>query len=153
VVLFSFWAPLYGSSERVYTQAVLPEAEILPEPPDLRQPDMERVWDAAIAKDFWPDLAIHGKTGTSGRRIAGGHPENVLQGIVRADERGRKGERDQVLLLHDINRQTANALPQIIGHYERSGRRFAAVAELMLDTRITATCSFASPASWSPARQ
>jgi peptidoglycan/xylan/chitin deacetylase (PgdA/CDA1 family) len=70
VVLFSFWAPLYGSSERVYTQAVLPEAEILPEPPDLRQPDMERVWDAAIAKYSWPDLATHGKTGTSGRRIA-----------------------------------------------------------------------------------
>src|SRR5215210_3379031 len=31
---------------------------------------MGRVWDAAIAQDSWPDLATHGKTGTSGRRIA-----------------------------------------------------------------------------------
>src|ERR687898_506674 len=71
VVLFSFLAPLYGSSERAYTRAVLPEGGILPEPPDPRQPDMGRVWDAAIAQDSWPDLATHGKkTGTSGRRIA-----------------------------------------------------------------------------------
>ncbi len=266
VVLFYFWAPLYGSSERVYTQAVLPEAEILPEPPDLRQPDMERVWDAAIAKDSWPDLATHGKTGTSGRRIAltfddgpdprstprildslrehdlkatffvlghrvkerpgllrrivkeghtignhaynhtdmsdlsqrrmrlelrrtqaavdhalgyhypmvlmrppygnpyldssdalpvfrkvvrdqklfpilwtvdprdyllGGHPQGVVRGVVRADETGRKGNKDQVLILHDTHRQTADALPQIIDHYERSGRRFADVGELL----------------------
>ena len=70
VMLFSFLAPLYGSSERVYTRAALPEAGTLPEPPDPRQPDMGRVWDAAIAQDSWPDLATHGKTGTSGRRIA-----------------------------------------------------------------------------------
>src|ERR687898_850774 len=70
VVLFSFLAPHYGSSERVYTRAVLPEGGTLPEPPDLRQPDMAQVWDAAIAQDSWPDLATHGKTGTSGRRIA-----------------------------------------------------------------------------------
>jgi peptidoglycan/xylan/chitin deacetylase (PgdA/CDA1 family) len=38
-----------------------------------------------------------------------------------------------VLLLHDTHRQTANALPQIIDHYERSGRQFAAVAELLAD--------------------
>ena len=268
VVLFSFLAPLYGSSERAYTRAVLPEGGTLPEPPDLRQPDMGQVWDAAIAQDSWPDLATHGKTGTSGRRIAltfddgpdqrttprildslrehdlkatffvlgrhvkerpgllrriakeghtignhtynhsdmsdlsqkrmrlelrrtqaavddalgyhypmvlmrppngnpyfdgsdalpvfrkvvrdqglfpilwtvdprdymlGGSPEGVLRGIVRADETGRKGERDQVLLLHDTHRQTANALPQIIDHYERSGRRFAAVGELLAD--------------------
>src|ERR671912_681862 len=268
VVPFSFWVALYGSSERVYTRAVLPEAGIFPEPPDPSQPDMGRVRDAAIAKDSWPDLAVHGKTGTSGhsialtfddgpdpgttprildslrehdlkatffvlgrhvkerpgllRRIAkeghtignhtynhsdmsdlsqkrmrlelrrtqaavddalgyhypmvlmrppngnpyfdgsdalpvfrkvvrdqglfpilwtvdprdymlGGSPEGVLRGIVRADETGRKGERDQVLLLHDTHRQTANALPQIIDHYERSGRRFAAVGELLAD--------------------
>jgi peptidoglycan-N-acetylglucosamine deacetylase len=268
VMLFSFWAPLYGSSERVYTRAVLPEAGTLPEPPDPRQPDMGRVWDAAIAQDSWPDLATHGKTGTSGRRIAltfddgsdprntplildslrehdlkatffvlgrqvkerpgllrrivkeghtvgnhtynhtdmsdlsqkrmrlelrrtqeavddalgyhypmvlmrspygnpyidgsdalplfrkvvraqglfpilwtvdprdytlGGRPEDVLRGIVCADETGRKGKRDQVLLLHDTHRQTANALPQIIDHYERSGRQFADVGELLAD--------------------
>src|SRR5215212_8463118 len=267
-VLFSFWAPLYGSSGRVYTRAVLPEARIPPEPPDPRQPDMGRVWDAAIAQDSWPDLATHGKTGTLGRRIAltfddgpdprttprildslrehdlkatffvlgrrvkerpgllrrivkeghtignhtynhtdmsdlsqkrmrlelrrtqeavddalgyhypmvlmrspygnpyidgsdalplfrkavraqglfpmlwtvdprdytlGGRPEDVLRGIVCADETGRKGKRDQVLLLHDTHRQTANALPQIIDHYERSGRQFADVGELLAD--------------------
>jgi hypothetical protein len=49
VVLFSFWEPLYGSSERIYTRAVLPEAGTLPEPPVPRQPDMGRIWDAAIA--------------------------------------------------------------------------------------------------------
>jgi peptidoglycan-N-acetylglucosamine deacetylase len=268
VVIFSFLAPLYGSSERVYTRAVLPEGGTLPEPPDLRQSDLAQVWDAAIDQDSWPDLATHGKTGTSGRRIAltfddgpdqrttprildslrqhdlkatffvlgrhvkerpgllrrivkeghtignhtythsdmsdlsqkrmrlelrrtqaavddalgyhhpmvlmrppngnpylegsdalpvfrkvvrdqglfpilwtvdprdymlGGRPEDVLRGIVRADETGRKGERDQVLLLHDTHRQTANALPQIIDHYERSGRQFATVGELLAD--------------------
>jgi peptidoglycan/xylan/chitin deacetylase (PgdA/CDA1 family) len=60
-------------------------------------------------------------------------PEGVLRGIVRADEIGRKWERDQVLLLHDTHRQTANALPQIIDHYERSGRQIAAVGELLAD--------------------
>jgi peptidoglycan-N-acetylglucosamine deacetylase len=268
MVLFSLWAPLYGSSERVYTQSVLPEAEILPEPPDPRQPDMGRIWDAAIAQDSWPDLATHGKTGTSGRRIAltfddgpdprttprildslrehdlkatffvlgrrvkerpgllrrivkeghtignhtyshtdlsdlsqkrmrlelrrtqaavdgalgyqyplvlmrppygnpyfdgsdalpvfrkvvrdqglfpvlwtadprdymlGDRPKDVLRGIVRADETWRERERDQVLLLHDTDRQTADALPQIIDHYERSGRQFATVGELLAD--------------------
>jgi peptidoglycan-N-acetylglucosamine deacetylase len=268
VVPFSFWAAPYGSSESVYTRALLPEAGIFPEPPDPRQPDMGRVRDAAIAKDSWPDLAIHGKTGTSGHSIAltfddgpdprttprildslrehdlkatffvlgrrvearpgllrrivkeghtignhtynhtdmsdlsqkgmrlelrrtqaavddalgyhypmvlmrppygnpyfdgsdalpefrkvvrdqglfpilwtidprdymrGGRPEGVLRGIVRADETGRKGERDQVLLLHDTHRQTAHALPQIIDHYERSGRHFADVGEMLAD--------------------
>src|ERR687898_2164393 len=69
VVLFSFWAPLYGTSERLYTRAALPEVETLPEPSDPRRPDMGRVWDAAIAQDSWPALATHAKTGTSGRRI------------------------------------------------------------------------------------
>jgi len=229
---------------------------------------MERVWDAAIAQDSWPDLATHGKTGTSGRRIAltfddgpdprttprildslreqdleatffvlgrhvkkspgllrrivkeghtignhtynhtdmsdlsrkrmrlelrrtqaavddavgyhypmvlmrppygnpyfdgsdalpvfrkvvrdqglfpilwtvdprdyklGGQPEGVLRGIVRAEETGRKVERNQVLLLHDTHRQTANALPHIIDHYEKSGWQFASVGELLAD--------------------
>jgi peptidoglycan-N-acetylglucosamine deacetylase len=268
VLLVSFWAPLYGSSERVHTRAVLPEARTFPEPPDARQPDMGRVWDAAVAQDSWPDLATHGKTGTSGRRIVlifddgpdprttprildslrehdlkasffvlgrhvkerpgllrrivkedhtignhtynhtdmsdlgqkrmrhelrrtqaavddalgyrypmvlmrppygnpyfdgsdalpmfwkvvrdqglfpilwtvdprdyklGGRSEDVLRGIVLADETGRKRERDQVLLLHDTHRQTANALPRIIDHYERSGRQFATVGELLAD--------------------
>jgi peptidoglycan-N-acetylglucosamine deacetylase len=268
VALFFFWAPLFGLSERVYPRAALPVAESLPGPADPRQPDMGRVWETAIAKDSWPDLATHGKTGTWGRRIAltfddgpdarttprildslrehdlkatffvlgrqvkkrpgvlrrivkeghtiGNHtynhtdmsdlsqkrmrlelrrtqkavddalgyhypmvlmrppygnpylggtdalgvfrkvvrdqelfpilwtadprdyrligrPESVVRSIVRADETGRKGKRDQVLLLHDTHRQTAKALPQIIDHYERSGRRFADLGELLSD--------------------
>jgi len=268
VVLFSFWTPLYGSSERVYTRAVLPKAGTLPEPPDPRQPDMGRVWDAAIAQDPWPDLATHGRSGTSGGRIAltfddgpdprttprildllrehdlkatffvlgrqvkerpgllrrivkeghtignhtynhtdmsglsqkrmrlelrrtqeavdnalgyhhpmvlmrppygnpylagsdtlpvfrkvvrnqglfpilwtvdprdyqlGGRKEDVARSVIRADETTRKGKRDQVLILHDTQRQTADALPQIIDHYERSGREFADVGELLAD--------------------
>lgn len=62
-----------------------------------------------------------------------GHPEGVVRGVVRADEAGRKGKRDEVLLLHDTHRQTADALPQIIDHYERSGRRFADLGELLAD--------------------
>ncbi len=268
VVLLTFLAQLYSSSKRVYTRAVLPQAEIFPEPSDPRQPDMGRVWDAAIAQDRWPDLATHGRTGTFGRRIAltfddgpdprttprildslrehdlkatffvlgrrvkerpgllrqivteghtiGNHtynhtdmsdlsqkrmrlelrrtqkavddalgyhypmvlmrppygnpylggsdalgvfrkvvrdqelfpilwtadprdyrligrPESVVRSIVRADETGRKGKRDQVLLLHDTHRQTAEALPQIFDHYVRSGRRFADLGELLAD--------------------
>ena len=268
VVLLSFLALLYGSSERGFTRAILPVAGTLPEPPDPRQPDMGLVWDAAIAQDPWPDLATHGRTGTFGRRIAltfddgpdprttprildslrehnlkatffvlgrkvkerpgllrrivteghtignhtynhtdmsdlsqkrmrlelrrtqkavddalgyhypmvlmrppygnpylggtdalgvfrkvvrdqelfpilwttdprdyllVGHPEGVVRGVVRADETGRKGKKDQVLLLHDTHKQTAEALPQIIDHFERSGRRFADLGELLAD--------------------
>jgi peptidoglycan/xylan/chitin deacetylase (PgdA/CDA1 family) len=65
--------------------------------------------------------------------MLGSSPEDELRGIVHADETGRKGKRDQVLLLHDTHRQTANALPQIIEYYERSGRQFADVGELLAD--------------------
>jgi peptidoglycan/xylan/chitin deacetylase (PgdA/CDA1 family) len=41
-----------------------------------------------------------------GDYMLGGRPEDVLRGIVRADETGRKKERDQVLLLHDTHKQT-----------------------------------------------
>jgi peptidoglycan-N-acetylglucosamine deacetylase len=63
--------------------------------------------------------------------LLGGHPQGVVRGVVRAEETGRKGNKDQVLILHDTHRQTADALPQIIDHYERSGRRFADVGELL----------------------
>jgi peptidoglycan-N-acetylglucosamine deacetylase len=65
--------------------------------------------------------------------LFGGHPEGVVRGVVRADETGRRAKRDQVLLLHDTHRQTAEALPKIIDHYERSGRQFADVDELLAD--------------------
>ena len=60
-----------------------------------------------------------------------GRPEGVVRSVVRADETGRK--RDQVLLLHDTLRQTAEALPEIIDHYEESGRQFVDVDELLAD--------------------
>jgi peptidoglycan/xylan/chitin deacetylase (PgdA/CDA1 family) len=272
VTLVFFWTPLYGSSEGGYTRVISPveagTAPGPPDPPDPRQPDMEMVWDSAITQDSSPDLATHGRTGTSGRRIAltfddgpdprttprilatlresdlkatffvlgrqvdkrpgllrriveeghtignhtynhadmsdlsrkrmqaelrrtqeavddalgyhypmvlmrppygnpylggsnalpefqkvvrehrlfpilwtidprdyllGGHPQGVVRGVVRADETGRKRHKDQVLLLHDTHRQTADALPQIIDHYEGSGRRFADVGVLLAD--------------------
>jgi peptidoglycan-N-acetylglucosamine deacetylase len=68
--------------------------------------------------------------------LFGGHPEDVVRGVVSADKAGRRAERDQVLLLHDTRRQTAQALPRIIHHYERSGRRFADVGELLADKYV-----------------
>jgi hypothetical protein len=60
MVLVFIGVQLYGSLESGYARAVLPvEASTLPSPPNLptmvQQPDMERVWDAAIAQDR-PDL-------------------------------------------------------------------------------------------------
>jgi peptidoglycan/xylan/chitin deacetylase (PgdA/CDA1 family) len=273
VVLVFIGTLLYGSSERGYARAVLPvEARTLPSPPNLptmaQQPDMERVWDAAIARDPTPGLATHSNIGTSGGRIAltfddgpdrqttppildelrehdieatffvlgrevkknpdllrrivaeghtignhtydhsdlsgmnkeqmrrelrstqkavddavgyhypmvmmrppygdpyfggsnalpdfqkvvrqerlfpvlwtqdprdylyDGYPQGVVRSVARSDAKGRKRAKDQVLLLHDIHRQTMEALPQIIGHYERSGRQFAEVDELLRD--------------------
>ena len=46
------------------------EAWTLPESPGPLPPDMGEVWEAAVARDSSPDLATHGKTGTSGDRIA-----------------------------------------------------------------------------------
>jgi peptidoglycan/xylan/chitin deacetylase (PgdA/CDA1 family) len=62
-----------------------------------------------------------------------GHPQSLVRGVVRADQRRRKTQRDQVLLLHDTHRQTVQALPKIIDHYERSSRQFAEVHELLTD--------------------
>ncbi|CAA9439979.1 Peptidoglycan N-acetylglucosamine deacetylase [uncultured Rubrobacteraceae bacterium] len=63
--------------------------------------------------------------------LFGGNPEALVRGVVRADQRRRKTQRDQVLLLHDIHGQTAQALPEIIAHFEGSGRQFAEVDELL----------------------
>ena len=62
-----------------------------------------------------------------------GDPQGVVQNVVRADAKGKKRAQDQVLLLHDTHRQTMEALPRIIAHYERSGRQFAGVNELLAD--------------------
>jgi peptidoglycan/xylan/chitin deacetylase (PgdA/CDA1 family) len=76
VMLLSFGMMLSGSSsEKGDTPALVPvKARTLPNPPNMptlaQQPDMERVWDDAIAKDPTPGLATHSRIGTSGGRIA-----------------------------------------------------------------------------------
>lgn len=62
-----------------------------------------------------------------------GHHRALVRAIVRADQKRRKTHRDQVLLLHDTHRQTAQALPKIIDHLEGSGRHFAQVEGLLAD--------------------
>ncbi|MDQ4126412.1 MAG: polysaccharide deacetylase family protein [Actinomycetota bacterium] len=68
--------------------------------------------------------------------LLGGRPKDVVQAVVRADESGRKGYGDEVILLHDNQRQAAEALPGIIDYYERSGRRFADVDGLLADKYV-----------------
>ncbi len=65
--------------------------------------------------------------------LLGGRPGGVVRTIVRADGAGQNGEGDEVVLLHDNQRQTARALPSIIDHFEGSGRDFAGVDELLAD--------------------
>ena len=65
--------------------------------------------------------------------LLGDDPHGVVRGVAEADEAGRQGESDEVVLLHDNQRQTAEALPAIIDHYEGSGRGFAGVDELLAD--------------------
>ena len=65
--------------------------------------------------------------------LLGDDPDGVVRAVSRADEAGRQGESDEVVLLHDNQRQTAEALPAIIDHYEGSGRGFAGVDELLAD--------------------
>ena len=272
VVLISFVAMLSGSSSEDTPALVPVEARTLPIPPNLptmaQQPDMERVWDDALAQDPTPALAARSNIGTSGGRIAltfddgpdrqttppildelrkhdikatffvlgrqvkknpdllrrivaeghtignhtydhadlsglneeqmrrelrstqkavddalgyhypmalmrppygdpyfggskalpvlqkvvrqerlvpvlwtqdpsdylyDGYPQGVVKSVARADAKGKKRAQDQVLLLHDTHRQTMEALPRIIAHYERSGRQFAGVNELLAD--------------------
>jgi len=76
--------------------------------------------------------------GTGERKTSEGAPsthsgEYVVRAVARADEAGRKVEADEVVLLHDNQRQTAEALRGIIDRYEGSGRRFAGVDELLAD--------------------
>ena len=60
-------------------------------------------------------------------------PDGVVRAVAHADEAERKGEADEVVLLHDNQPQTAEALPEIIDRYEKSGRRFVGVDELLAD--------------------
>ena len=89
-------------------------------------PAFRRVaWEQGLFPVMW--------TVDPGDYLLDGKPEGVVRGVERADEAGRKGEGDEVVLLHDNQRQTAEALPGIIDHYEGSRRRFAGVDELLAD--------------------
>jgi peptidoglycan/xylan/chitin deacetylase (PgdA/CDA1 family) len=269
LVFLLLGVPFYGgsSSELGYVRSVSSvEAGNLPEPPGPLPPDVAEVWAAAVAGDPSPDLATHGKTGTSGGRIAltfddgpdphttprvlatlrerhvkatffvvgsqverypgllrriveeghsignhsydhadmsyltpqqmrlelrrtqkavdralgyryqmalmrppygepyfessgalpafrrvvrqerlfpvvwtidtqdylmAGNPQGIVRSVVRQD--GRRQHRDQVVLMHDIHPQDAQALPGIIDHFERQDRRFVGVNELLTD--------------------
>jgi peptidoglycan/xylan/chitin deacetylase (PgdA/CDA1 family) len=65
--------------------------------------------------------------------LLGDDPDGVVRAVARADKAGAKGENDEVVLPHDNQRQTADALPGIIDRYEGSGRRFVDVDELLAD--------------------
>ena len=65
--------------------------------------------------------------------LLGDNPDGVIRAVARADKVGARGEADEVVLLHDNQRQTAEALPGIIDHYEASGRGFVGVDELLAD--------------------
>ena len=263
--------PFHGnqSSELGYVRSVSPvEAGTLPEPPGPRAPDMGRVWDAAVAGDSSPALAVHGKTGTFGGRIAltfddgpnprttprilaalrrlnvkatffvvgrqveehprllrrivheghtignhsydhadmtylapgqmrlelertqkavdealgyhyqmsvmrppygepyfegtdalpafrriarqeqlfpviwtidthdylmEGNPQGVIDNAARQDRAGREQDRDQIVLMHDIHPQDAQALPGVIRHFERQDREFVGVNGILTD--------------------
>lgn len=64
---------VYGalSSKPGYVEPVLPvEARALPAPLVPPLLPAEELWAAAVARDLWPSLATHGRTGTSGGKVA-----------------------------------------------------------------------------------
>ena len=65
--------------------------------------------------------------------LMGGNPQGIVKNIVRQDRAGRKQDHDEVVLMYDIHPQDAQALPSIIDHFERSGRKFVSVNELLTD--------------------
>ena len=61
------------------------------------------------------------------------NPQGIVKSVVKQDRTGRRKDRDQVVLMHDIHPQDAQALTGIIDHFERSGRQFVSVSELLID--------------------
>jgi peptidoglycan-N-acetylglucosamine deacetylase len=68
-----------------------------------------------------------------GDYLLGDDPEAIVRAVARADEVERKVEGDEVVLLHDNQTQTAEALPGVIDHYQKSGRGFVGADELLAD--------------------
>jgi peptidoglycan/xylan/chitin deacetylase (PgdA/CDA1 family) len=65
--------------------------------------------------------------------LMAGNPRGIVRSVVRQDKTGRSKDRDQVVLMHDVHPQDAQALPDIIDHFERSGREFVGVNEILAD--------------------
>jgi peptidoglycan/xylan/chitin deacetylase (PgdA/CDA1 family) len=65
--------------------------------------------------------------------LMAGNPQGIVRSVVRQDKTGRSKDRDQVVLMHDVHPQDAQALPDIIDHFERSGREFVGVNEILAD--------------------
>ena len=61
----------------------------------------------------------------------GGDPRGIVQNVAGQDEAGRREDRDEVILMHDIHPQTVQALPEIIERYRSAGRSFEGVKELL----------------------
>ena len=65
--------------------------------------------------------------------LMAGNPQGIVRSVVRQDRIGRKRDRDEVVLMHDIHPQDARALTGIMDHFEASGRKFVGVNELLTD--------------------
>ena len=65
--------------------------------------------------------------------LMAGNPRGVVRSVVSQDKTGRGKDRDQVVLMHDVHPQDAQALPRIIDHFERSDRQFVGVDDLLGD--------------------
>jgi peptidoglycan/xylan/chitin deacetylase (PgdA/CDA1 family) len=63
--------------------------------------------------------------------VMDGDPQGVVDNVTSQNGAGRKQNRDEVVLMHDIHPQDAKALPGIIDHFERQGRTFVGVNELL----------------------
>jgi peptidoglycan/xylan/chitin deacetylase (PgdA/CDA1 family) len=63
--------------------------------------------------------------------IMDGDPQGMVDNIVRQDGAGRNQGSDEVVLMHDIHPQDAQALPRIIDHFQRQGRKFVGVDDLL----------------------
>ena len=59
--------------------------------------------------------------------------QGIVRSVVRQDGTGRRKDLDQVVLMHDIHPQDAQALTGIIDHFERSDHRLVSVYELLRD--------------------
>ena len=68
-----------------------------------------------------------------GDYLLGDDPAAIVRAVARADGVERKVAGDEVVLLHDNQRQTAEALPGVIDHFRKSGRGFVGVDELLAD--------------------